>query len=180
MPRVPQSDHLPLWMKQKRTYGCIPTNLAAILHSFDVTSQRIARGGYVTVDSVDEELLLELLYVAVHFKMIERSGILPHIFQRNGRPVLKLEGPDAFSSFNEWWEAVTGHIARGSYVLISYGGPVGAHIVTAYQVENDVLTVYNPDPSETAQTSLGKSQLDGMWNAEPKLLNGDILIVSKV
>lgn len=181
MSKVPQSENLPFWMKQNRDYGCIATNLAAILHSFDIRSQRIPNEQYANVDSVDEELLLQLLYTAICFRIIKESEILPRVFRRNGRPAVKVDTADAFPTFNDWWEAVTGHIRQGSYVLISYGvPPLGSHIVTAYEVENDRLSVYNPDPIEIAPTSFTKSQLDGWWHAYPKRLNGDILVIGKV
>jgi hypothetical protein len=181
MPKVPQSENLPFWMKQNRDYGCIATNLAAILHSFDIRSQRIPNEHYANLESVDEELVLRLLYHSVCFRIIKESEILIKVFRRNGKPTVMVDTADDFPTFNDWWEAVAAHIRQGSYVLISYGvPPLGSHIVTAYEVENDKLSVYNPDPIEVATISFTKSQLDGMWHADPKRLNGDILVVGKV
>jgi len=185
MPKVPQSDRLPFWMKQIDPNGCIPTNLAAILHSFFGPISIQLRNG--SVHALDEQMLMDAYYSTICFENVEKFDLLSKFKISEGSQTFTLSEKCGLRtqkflegcSFDEWWTAVTHRIGtQGSYVLISYKLPNGdSHIVTAYEVENEILHVYNPARMPTKET-LGKNRLDEMWKQQE--LNHDILVVSKV
>ena len=179
MPKVPESDHLPSQVMQKRWYTCLAANLAAILHSYGIkTKQWKDERGLPAMRDVDDILVTELYYcLSNSFERYEAFNVLPELTALMPPTRTINAQKDVKSSFEEWWTTVANHIRRESYVLISYKTEGGSHIVTAYQVENDILCVYNPARMPTKET-LGKNRLDEMWKQQE--LNHDILVVSKV
>lgn len=166
MPRVPESDNLPFGMKQKHTYGCIATNLAAILQSFGARAMLWENDdGHPMLLPVDESLLIQLYYKAsVGFDKVEGCEMLSKV----GVAEAYRHQFTKRCSFDEWWKTVTHHIGEGHYVLISYKVQNGWHIVTAYEETNGVLSLYNPDKNANARTSLHRSELEEMWSHQPE------------
>jgi hypothetical protein len=164
---------------QMKWYTCLAANLAAILNSYGIrTKQWKDERGLAAMRNVDDALVTELYYcLSNSFERYEESDVLPKLTSLIP-PTRTVEAhKDRKSSFYEWWAAVTDHIKRKSYVLISYKLPNGdSHIVTAYQVESDVLSVYDP---AGGRRDWEWHQLCEMWDAQPKLLNGDILVVTQ-
>jgi hypothetical protein len=186
MPKVLESESLPFWMKQKSPYGCIPTNLAAILHSFGVKKQERTDGnGNTMLYTVDERLLTELYYASIGFDKVVDTRLVSGVQKREDGTQVQVDAQtlrvDDSWSFNDWWNAIIRHLSNGHYVLISYElAPRMWHIVTAYKEENGILSYYNPDPNANARTSFDRSELDAMWRAYPRKVDPTVLIVEKL
>jgi len=165
-------------MKQQLCYGCIPTNLAAVLHSGQIKEFDDPFDG--RRKDVDESTIIELYYkYTICFASLEKAGLFSILQFRK----CKMETQSA-RSFDEWWKMVYEHIREGSYVLLSYFIPsVGIHTVTAYEIDTDVLNVYNPAEGKGSWT---RAELERMWLAslleepdrERHRLNHDILVVT--
>lgn len=182
MPKVPQSDHLPFEMEQERSYTCIPTNIAAILHSAGITEATDPSDG---VQPISGEFVKELYFqVTISFDALEKSELFPtpskpgKLSDFHG---CRIHAEGGFGSFGKWWAAVYEHISQGSYVVLSISAPA-PHAVTVYEIDGDSVKVYNPD--RNGARSYLMSQLERMWltpvgqarRGAPRL-NHDILVV---
>jgi hypothetical protein len=181
--RVPQSESLPFGTKQERTYTCIPTNMAAILRLAGVKTEDPSDG--IRKD-IDGEIVKEWYFKStISFEALEKSELFATPTKPAKNPDFRgctIHAEGGFSSFQQWWSAVYRHIDRGSYVLLSMTlSVVGPHVVTAYEINDRTVRVYNPDPSPDAQTTWTKQELADMWNppdGQVPRLNHDILVVT--
>lgn len=121
----------------------------------------------------------------ISFEALEKSELFTTSSKAAKNPDFRgcmIHTERGFGTFQQWWSAVYGYIDRGSYVLLSMKlSTAGPHVVTAYEINDEAVKTYNPDPMSGSQTTWTKHELDGMWNTPEEQvprLNRDILVVA--
>jgi hypothetical protein len=180
MPRIPKFNQFPFYLTQKDLqYGCIPTNVAAVLQSYIgqpwVSEQDVIRWylGTICFETLTGERPPEKLLA---------SGAVQ-------RGLDKWPASDFFElhlvnvkdgSFEDWWKQIGSWIKNNGWpTLFSYKRSDGSiHICTAVGFEGDTLETYDPSPLEQRRAiPMAKSDLESWWETKLPHLNRDIMAI---